>query len=334
MNILLTSDLHLNSNPRDADRWNLFPWLREQIKKHRVTKTMLLGDLTDAKDCHPSTLVNRISDELNSLALKAPVTLLKGNHDYIEQELPFFLFVNQMARKIRFISVPTYDNENDFIFLPHTRDHKQAWSGLDFKQAEYIFCHQTFTGALAENGTVLHGIDPKVFADTDAKIWSGDIHTPQRIKNSQIEYVGTPYRVHFGDTYKPRVVLIGNGEVQNLYFPGKGRELIVGGNLEDIKRHDFVMGTQVKIRVKLRRSEYPEWPSLRKQIRKVADKRGWEVCGIELKARKVKRPTLEQAEATGPQSTPEDELSTYGKAKKADKPLMQQGFDFLEEAKK
>lgn len=334
---IITSDLHLNDTQRDADRWKLFPWLRDQVRKRQLAarsqssvSLLILGDLTDAKDRHPATLVNRVVGELASLALMCPTTVLLGNHDCVDRASPFFAFIS-MIPNLRFIVRPTY--EDGVALLPNTREEglRSAWSRDELARAEYVFCHQTFEGALAENGTRLHGVDPAVFDCTDASVYSGDVHMPQKVKGTSIEYVGAPYRVHFGDAYRGRVLLLTNGEASNLYFPARRRELVDCQMLEQVRRLDYEMGSQVKVRVHLRRADLPTWPELRQSIRDLAEKRGWELLGPEL----VMRSESNRIDTYQPEqvsSDPRDEVVAHARAKKLGDDMRDAGLAFLKEA--
>ena len=95
MNWLLSADLHLSDRARDSYRFGLFPWLKKQQQKNKVDATFLLGDLTQEKDRHSSALVNRIVEEL--LTLTPPVYVLRGNHDGLNPNSPFFKFLNSIS---------------------------------------------------------------------------------------------------------------------------------------------------------------------------------------------------------------------------------------------
>ena len=330
MTFLITSDTHFTATPRDEYRWGLFPWLRKMAKKHDAGDIIFCGDLTDAKDRHPSTLVNRLVEELDTLASNGiSVWLLKGNHDYVDADNPFFDFLSKVPH-IKFITKPTEITiqEERFLFLPSTRDYDADWAGLDV-DAEYIFCHQTFDGSVAENGMELRGIPPGVFKSFSGKVISGDIHVPQDI-NKQIKHVGSPYRIHFGDTFTPRVLLLKDGRFTDLHFPCISREVIVVRSAEALDKYEFPEGTQVKIRVKLKRAEYPEWTNIRKQAAEVASRKGWQLCGLELVelTTRVRDREIEVEETR----TPETIVREYGKDRKLDKDMVEAGVDFLKDA--
>ena len=341
MSILTTADLHLDLNPRNADRWNLFTWLRTMATKYGVKSLLLLGDITDAKDRHESVLVNRFVNEIKTLTTLLEVVIVRGNHDCIDENSPFFQFLHLMD-KVTYINKPyefAIERNVGAVFLPNTRNWREDWQSLDhlsevlggdINSCKYIFCHQTFDGCLAENGTKLRGIPPSFFADFPGEVYSGDIHRQQKLGRN-IEYVGSPYRVHFGDVFEPRVLLLRPGKTNlDLHYPGKGRELAEVGNLQELEHKDFEMGTQVKIRVNLKRTDYPDWPTLKNQIKALANKRGWELCGLELKQLAVADKQL--PEDTAGALTPEDILRQYALVKSLKRDMVKSGLDFLNEA--
>src|SRR5216684_1999102 len=106
MATILVSDVHFTNNPRDEYRWGLLPWLVEQVDNRSIDQVLILGDLTDHKDRHPSSLVTRLSDGLHDLGQHCAVVVLRGNHDAVDPNLPFFGFVNKFPN-VFFISEPT-----------------------------------------------------------------------------------------------------------------------------------------------------------------------------------------------------------------------------------
>lgn len=291
------------------------------------------GDLTDAKDRHPSSLVNRFLNEVSQLSLIAHVVILKGNHDFSSEDNPFFGFTKHLPN-VTFYSTPQRHDDTTLI-LPFSRNWQQDWKDLDLTGINMILTHATFDGCIVENGQRLQGgIPPSFFKGFKGKVYSGDIHVPQIVsKNPHIEYVGAPYRVHFGDTYKPRVVLLRKDKAIDLHFPAKGRELLDVESFHQIDDADFLMGTQVKIRVRLKRSEYPDWPEMKQVIKHYAEERGWELYGPELV------PIGSQSKTTSPMldestTVPEDRVREYGTRKELSKEMVDYGLEFLKEARK
>ena len=330
MSVLVTADLHLTDAPRDADRWNLFPWIRDQVKRKDIDHVLILGDITDAKDRHSATLVNRLVEEISDLAKLTNVILLRGNHDGLDDKEAFFAFTHEIPN-VDFVINPTERKligVGACIFLPASRNPQEAWSEIDFSDFDYIFCHQTFKGAKAENGQELSGCSSSLFGGFRGSVISGDIHVPQTV-GKIIEYVGAPYRIHFGDSFIPRCMLLQGSKYTNLRFPSKQREVADIGTLSDLQKMDYLMGSQIKVRVNLKRSEYPEWPKLRKGIQALADKRGWELCGISLIPTKSKDRDIEPDKLA---TDPMDILQTYINSKRLNKDIKSIGIELLKEA--
>ena len=291
---LLISDLHLTANPDDEYRWTLFEWLIETIGHEDVKTVVILGDLTDAKDFHSATLVNRVVENL--VALTRPgvqVTVLQGNHDYLKSGHTFFGFANNIPN-IRFITkigddcVDSVTGPNCF-YLPHTKTPAKDWAGLDFSHYSYVFMHQTISGAVASNGQEMDGEEmPDFTAKGGPKVYSGDIHVPQVIKG--VEYVGSPYHVHFGDNFKPRAVLLDRrNRPVDLHFKSPRRLGIKVTSFAQLKSYELDDGDQVKLTVKLSPAEASGWLALRRVCEAWLKSRGAVVHDIRLELQRSER---------------------------------------------
>src|SRR6266567_2832077 len=106
MTTLVTADLHLSSNPRDAYRHERMWEIRKILKKYEVDRLLILGDLTEQKDHHSAELVNEVVNHMILFSECCPVTILRGNHDYVSSECPFFVFLKHIKR-IQWINNPT-----------------------------------------------------------------------------------------------------------------------------------------------------------------------------------------------------------------------------------
>lgn len=277
MTSLITADIHMTDNPGESYRWDLFEALAEWAKQYRVDQVIILGDLTDKKDRHRAELVKRMVEGFAEIAEICPVYILRGNHDYVDPNYPFFDFLSELEN-IHFIGEPTFSRlpiaakTEPCWFLPSSVNPQEKWSGIDWREPRFIFMHQTVAGAAYENGTnATEGLSLSIFAGCrkDVEIWSGDIHSPQRLgKNPSVEYVGAPYRVDFGDTYAPRVVLRRSDGKQDLRFPCVNKILIdiIGSGETAWQKTRIASGDLVKVRVTLQRHELLAWPSLREAI--------------------------------------------------------------------
>ena len=332
---LLTSDIHLTDNPRDSYRWNLFDWIETQILERNIEQVIICGDLTDAKDRHNSNLVNRFVDCLTKLVKQqCNIYILKGNHDYIEETNPFFRFINSI-QNVRFIIAPHQcrlrlgTEFKKCLFLPSVRDWKSEWKEIEFNDYDTIFCHATFEGCKVENDSILTGgIPPSIFNDCDGEVFSGDIHVPQIL--GKIEYIGSPYRIDFGDKFNPRVILFENSQ-KNLYFPCTNKHLLVIGSISDLERYKSKVkkSDQVKVRVLLRKSEYPEWKPLKQEIKEYCDNINWELYGPELVIVSDNTNKVETSKEEFKYQSSEEILKEFVSVKRVDKDLVEVGLDII-----
>lgn len=279
---LLTADLHLTASPKDEYRWRLFDYLVDQCRAEQVKTMVILGDLTDSKDYHPSSLTNRIVREISRLsAVVDRVIILMGNHDYLRAGHAYFEFLSYLP-KVEFVAESTdyvLDDGPAAIFLPHTKTPNKDWEGLDLTHYNYAFIHQTVGGAIASNGMAMtdEGV-PKIVGP---KVYSGDIHVPQVIR--EVEYVGSPYHVHFGDRFKPRLVLLDRrNRAVDLHFASVERTSIQVAGLRDLKRLELRPGDQVKLTVNLAPAEKHEWARIKREALKWLEAAEVEVHGINL----------------------------------------------------
>lgn len=289
---LLVSDIHLTEHPDDAYRWSLFAQMRKVIDVEGVRTVGFLGDTTDSKDYHSATLVNRVTDELVSLRnckTVEDVLVLMGNHDYLKDGQPFLSFLNHIPG-LRYITKPHSDMEEDgptVLWLPHTRSPAKDWAEVrDVSWYTYVFMHQTVSGSDAGRGVRMGGDgSDSAFAHWGPQfpqLWSGDIHVPQRIKTPSgavVNYVGSPYHVHFGDDFAPRsaLLVLPGGKVEDVPMSFPSRYSIKVRGAANLRRHNVQPGDQVKVELILQQSEAHEW------LKHKAAATAWaERCGVVL----------------------------------------------------
>lgn len=288
MTLLISTDLHFSDRPRDEHRFDILPWLGEQVKKLEPWGVFLLGDLTEHKDHHSAKLVNRVVAGLVALADLVPVYLLRGNHDAYTENHPFFDFLNRIDG-LRFVTQPISvgNGTTRCLMVPYSKvlpDLKRYAGKMD-----YVFMHQTFEGAVAESGARLAGLSPAPVAALRAKgIFSGDIHQPQEC--GPVTYVGAPYRVRFGDSYTPRVLVLEDtgGYTRDLHFPCPTRHSLTIREVADLEKADLQAGDQIKVTLELLREEFVEWPNHKQAVLDFCAANGLEVFGVELLARQDK----------------------------------------------
>ena len=284
MTVLCTADWHLNDNPRDRYRHEFQPYLLQLIERHSVTHLLILGDLTDEKDHHGAVLVNEIVGYLEKLARVCQVTVLTGNHDCIDPSNPFFAFTSNLPN-VMWITKPMsergYADLGNVLFLPHTRDHRLDWETLDEERLfNWVFTHNTFTGAKSSSGRELAGI-PISALPRDTPVISGDVHVPQNV--GPVTYAGAPYTIDFGDTFKPRVILIEDQVVCSVSVPGPQKRLIKAIDGADARRKlaSISPGDMVKVRMGWDSTKFEEWVLAKKELMNWAVKEGIALKGVE-----------------------------------------------------
>jgi hypothetical protein len=340
MNALLISDLHLTALPRDEYRWKLFDWLVSTIPQHHVADLIILGDLTEAKDFHSARLVNRIVDNLlrvfrcNNGLFK--IHVLRGNHDGTDPGCAYFRFLGQYPA-IEFIETPfetQLGKDETVLYLPHSRNPVEDWKAVSMNRADLILMHATVKGSVAENGIVLDGTPPEVLrlARRGVPIFSGDVHVPQTV--GRVQYVGAPYPIRFGDTFKGRAVLLDSErKATSLPIPSIQRRMITAGaagvSLSTLKTLKLGEGDQIKVRVRLTRAEYGDWGKAKKNTLASCEAAGVECHGLELE-RPEELPLPEQKRMII-RRAPADILSDYCSMNKVPKHIAEVGQTFIQE---
>jgi predicted phosphodiesterase len=259
---LVTSDIHISKNPIDVYR---LVFLKETLPalldKYKATQLIVAGDITQDKDGHPASLVNEMVECFHNLSKKCEIIILQGNHDASNVQDPFFQFLSKFDN-IKWISAPiVLDN---CLYLPHTRDYKKDWVGIDFEGHDFIIAHNTFGGTTV-NGQSLSGIPTNIFPD-DAAVLSGDIHEPQQV--DVVTYIGSPFLCSFGDDYQPRVLVLDGLKAKSVKLHGQQKRLINMHWPNDIELlYPLVQEKDiVKIQVHLRMEHVAKWADIRQEV--------------------------------------------------------------------
>lgn len=283
--ILVTADLHFTDNPRDDYRHKFQRWLRDTVRERKPNLVIILGDLTEAKDYHSASLVNKVVDHIYRLSRLAPVIILRGNHDGRYADNAYWAFLHRIDG-VSWIGEPRYASDLEYaagaglkgLFLPHSTSPTRDWAGLDLNQP-LIFAHNTFAGADGGRGRKLAGIEAPF--PPGASVVSGDVHIPQTF--GKITYVGAPYTVDFGDDFNPRLLMVVNGGTSNgglwrlksIPCEGPQKRLVeINAPTELAKQRHLYKGDIVKVRLKIAAGDYPRWPEWRDKIYAWCEKRG------------------------------------------------------------
>lgn len=293
--VVIAADLHLTAKPDDEYRWKFFTWLKGVMRDKKIKEFFVLGDITDAKDRHPSALVNRLVGNLSSVSSISKVRIIKGNHDYVDANNPFMEFVNSIPG-IEFYTTWNAVNINgiNVLFLPNAKDYNSEWAAIDFNEYDYIFIHQTIKGSVTSNGFELDGGVPRNYFGTCAKVFAGDIHVPQDV--GKITYVGSPYPIRYGDSFIGRVIVLDlvTGKTEELFFPTIKKDVLNIRSPNDLDKYKYSKGDKVKVRLSISRSNFCKWDKLRKECLDKLNSSDIVCGGIEM--REMKRVILNNQE--------------------------------------
>jgi hypothetical protein len=284
--MILTADWHLTDSEDDEYRWKVFAHLKHCMDSNREDEITILGDLADRKDKHSGRLVNRILEEFDTLlSYGAKVDIIMGNHDAPVTGTPFWSSLNYMQGDINFWTKPVANAKKDALLLPFTEDPAASWK---FKWTDYkvAFIHQPLKGGRYGSGTLESGSNLPKFPK-QLKVYAGDLHYPQTL--AQVEYVGAPHRVRFGDDHDCRFLIIRDdtyAKWKEFKIDAPRKTIVQVSSIDDLVELDFKPDDMVRIRFEISPSAIEEWPVDQEAIK------GW--CA----ANKIKLASLE---ATLPQ---------------------------------
>ncbi len=277
MTTLVISDLHLTEKTTEQYRWNIFDTVKDYVKENDVERLFILGDLLDKKDRHPAELINQLMDKLiDLLKYVKPIYILKGNHDYLKPQAPFLDFLKHFHPNIVWISSPTHLTFGNLktLWLPHSKNPTEEWADCDF-DVSTVFMHQSVIGCKVSEyfemncGFDLEWLTSKL--DSNAKIYSGDIHVPQKIKT--LTYIGTPHPVSFGDTYEHNMVILNNNftefkRIKTESIQRHSLKIKSSACLEKLKQEKVIKsGDQAKIKIQLTTKELSTWSNSKEIVK-------------------------------------------------------------------
>jgi len=244
---LLFTDTHWDDQPVNEYRWLVFDAIRQVKTQYPISMVFLLGDAVDRKDNSSGAFINRLLNELKSVA---PIIILRGNHDTNLHPPPYFSFLSTefLKHSIEYISEPT-EFADSLLLLPFTSYPKEDWKDLGLTKYKSVFMHQTITGAVTENGQVMESRSFPILPGR-VKFYSGDIHVPQQIRN--VTYVGCPHPIKFGDKYPCRMLMLDEEtyEIVGEIPLSPPRKLMLDiRSIEDLAAYGPRPGDQVKIRL-------------------------------------------------------------------------------------
>lgn len=190
MRVLFIGDPHAVANELDDCR-RLIDLVYETCSSYSVDLIVFLGDLHHNHGLIDAEVQYFWIESFNRLNnLKVPIYIINGNHDSPNNKAT-------KASALHAYSVKTIINQpicfDDFLFCPYTSDESKLinWSN-QYPKTPVLVCHQTFKGAVYENGVAaLDHFDQNKLSQK--LIISGHIHTPMEISGvNRVVYIGAP----------------------------------------------------------------------------------------------------------------------------------------------
>ena len=282
---LLTADLHLTDNPLEEYRWSVFKSLADAAIANFVEEIFILGDITDRKDRHNATLLNKMLDHLYMLndSTGCPIWILMGNHDAPLNGSPYWKFLK--SDWIRYVVEP--ELHDDIWLLPFSPNPKRDWAHLDLAKSRLWFIHQTLEGSRIEGDRVIpKDVQPMPKIPSSVTVFAGDVHRPQAVR-SGVYYVGAPHPVRFGEDWDNRFTLLREKAplilISECPTYSIRRQILEIKNSEELSTWSYIpkKGDQVRIRYSLTSATLSMWPIEEEKIRKWAADSGVKIVSLE-----------------------------------------------------
>lgn len=231
MRLLISGDPHLKISTIETAKKFLL-WFEEAVVREKPEGIIIMGDLFDTHSIMRVEILwlwRGFFQKMRALGYNHNnIWILVGNHDQVSpgSEQHALVALEQFAD---IIDTPTAHGEMFFVPYVHTaedfadmlvpiRDWMKNWAkepelfsdGKAPGPPYYLFCHQTFQGALYENGFYdPAGFPLELVADFKLVI-SGHVHKVQKLGN--VLYVGSPYHAGFADAGEKKALWIFNSD--------------------------------------------------------------------------------------------------------------------------
>lgn len=259
MKVLFIGDPHIKpDNHEEVDI--LIRELKKICEEEKVDRVIIAGDLMHYHERIYTQALNKTLHFINTLTSYCPVDILVGNHDMINNQQ--FLTSNHWMnifhsyKNVCIIDKPLKRIENgiSYVLCPYVYPGRfiEALNTLNdnWKECDFIFCHQEFKGC--KMGSIISTIGDE-WKDEYPQIISGHIHDNQKINN--IYYPGTPLQHAFGDTDKRVVCMIDHKEIKEIELDVPKKK-IIKTTINELSTTQMKLSNSLKIKVKATSEEF------------------------------------------------------------------------------
>lgn len=230
---LLFSDLHLHSHKQNIDRLQdclqVLQWVLDQASQRKCKHIFFLGDLFHERAKIDVLNYLRAFEVLMDFALSHPeitIHMIVGNHDMYHKKR---WDVNSIKPLTAIPNVEIIDEPKTLLIegkqidcLPHTenplKELETLKEGRDPANLQLLFAHIAVHGASLN---ALYGTRADVIVEYDDEmiaveaeklndwqhVFLGHFHGAQQL-NEQVEYVGSPLQLSFGEVFQQKHVVI------------------------------------------------------------------------------------------------------------------------------
>lgn len=211
MKLLISGDPHLKISTIETAR-RYITWFNETIESEKPDRILIMGDLFDTH----SIVRVEIMDIWVNFAWKHRDRLmtLVGNHDQVSpgSDLNALVCLQGIIKWI----LDSSEAHGNLFFVPYVHtvdDFKNSMEPINEWRAKvdgdaFLFCHQTFQGAVYENGFYDPNGFPLELVKDFKLVISGHVHKAQRLGN--VLYVGSPYHAGFADSGEKKALWLFN----------------------------------------------------------------------------------------------------------------------------
>ncbi|MDR1089802.1 MAG: phosphoesterase [Prevotella sp.] len=219
---LLINDVHVSKDniPEFQKNWDE---ALSVCRENKITDLIVGGDLWQSRSSQTLNTLLAIRDAfIKSNKAGIDVTLAEGNHCKVDQEslYGYSHVFDQYPGVFAIDDVKRYDYDNVSLYImsyfPENGSFPDRLNCLvkDLNKSRYniLYAHQGINGAL---GAAIDGELPtKVFKDFD-RVLVGHYHNRCKIKNTDIEYIGSSRQHNFGeDEEKGYTILYSDGSTK------------------------------------------------------------------------------------------------------------------------
>jgi DNA repair exonuclease SbcCD nuclease subunit len=231
MKILIFSDLHVHHHSGSSEKLDncidCLHWIYKESEKRRIKNIVFGGDLFH--DRHKINLYayNKVYEILEQYSEKINSYFLVGNHDMFYRSSWSVISLKPLSKILRIIDKPETIKISDLSidFLPYTENPEEEMKKLS-KKSKVLVSHLAVQGATLNT---LWGIKKDDFEEEIdetnknnfegyERVFLGHYHARQRIKGTNIEYIGSPLQLSFGEAMDPKGFIILDTETMKTEF--------------------------------------------------------------------------------------------------------------------